>query len=124
MASAISEDRWRQMWDCLYGELKLVNKDLLKHQENKESYDVICTLRQYRENIWKRLDKLMASQVLHFRRADLEPATGILEAARSKAEKRAVELRDKADEMLSEAQRCDAEYESLSLALFALTQGN
>lgn len=116
------DDRLRQMWDCLFGELKLVNKDLVKHQENKESYDVICTLRQYRENLFKRLDKLMASHVLDRHRDDLEPAAALLEKTRVETQQRAAQLRDKAKELLLEAQQCDAEYESLSLALFVLSQ--
>ena len=119
----MGSEQLRQVWDCMTSELRLVNADLLEQQRRHESFDVVFILRQYRDALQKRLDKVTFALCSPRRQHDWDhPASAktVLRAARARAERESNRLRGEADGLLREAQLRDAEYESLTYTLAIL----
>lgn len=106
-----------QCWKTIFEELQKVNADLLTHQRNNESYDVIFTLRQYRDSLQQRLDKFTPQfitskdpTILNFARHLLQQAREQLNADRAK--------------LMEQARQKESEAHSLTLAMFTLELAN
>lgn len=110
-------DNIQACWRAIFEELRAVNADLVTHQRNNESYDVISTLRQYRDSLQQRLDKFTPQFITSKDPTILNFARGLLHQARTQLNADRVKL-------LEQARQKESEAHSVTLALFTLELAN